>query len=1157
MLHINLLGTPELFLDDQLQLRFRTRKAQALLIYLATTNRKWTRGALATLFWPETRDATALKNLRDILPPLRRQVEEYLLIEDDTIALDSAAHYKCDVQDFRTVLEKEFQHIETDLLAATLERYRGEFLQGFATARISADFELWALREREQLHQLALMGFTTLCQRQQENGALEAALMTNRELLRLVPWDEASHRRQMLLLAQGGQQAAALAHFDICRQMLADELDAEPDAETITLHEQIRAGHIYAATPAPVASPALAAPEAQPVPHNLPRPLTSLIGRASDVDAVLQLLQEESTALLTLVGQGGVGKTRLALAVAQQARQTAPALFPDGIWFVPLVGIAAGEHATEELAGAIVHALGLSLSGSDPLSRQLLRALATQKLLLVLDNLEHLVAERSFLLEVVQNAQQVKILMTSREQLRLHAEHLYPVVGLSVPAAHEWARDPERGASHGSGRERSRAPHPPQDLGQYASVELFVTWIQQRLPEFQLTLQNQPNIGRICQLLGGVPLGLELTAQLYVEQGAAILPPLIDEIERLDPLQPAARGFDHLQRPALDLPARHQSLRSLLHHSWRLLGASERELLRHCAIFRGGFTREAILAVSNGDGSTLLALVTKSLVRRASHDRYDLPELVREYVIDQLQQDVQMVRSVAQKHAAYFAKLVAQQEERIYQQSEALQMLQREIYNLRAMWHWLIEQAPTTQAAVALLNHAISSFFQFFALTSQRTEALMLARNALESLRPALQNRAQGAEATRLLALLLVNAAEAGVRTEERMRVKEWVAEANAIGAAQADAVLLTQSYLALAIIDARGPNHHRALFDDALTWAERAHSPVWQVHVLLAAIPHWVTSLETRAKATDRCEALIRIVNTQQYQHLLGDALLMQAMVYRSHEEYERSIETVQKSLEACQSGQGRTPIVRMCHEMLGQIYMQIRKLAEAHNWAHAAYRQSKIEGNQPSVLNNLYTMGFVKIQQKDWPVAANYLHELITSAEEIDATQFTILGYMGLGMLHNHQQRYENGISYYQKAAELSKQANYPGNWAASLSGIANAYLYLKRYAEAYKAIVPLLVDDLLFSFPNRSTLNLAAITYRVLTARQDSRAAEILERVHAVLQSELAKFTDPELRAAFIENDSSIQNILRWWAAKQDTASVLEQQYHRQGADGPLAS
>ncbi|MCB0090122.1 MAG: hypothetical protein KDE54_19595, partial [Caldilineaceae bacterium] len=153
MLTINLLGPPKILLNEPLPLRFRMRKAQALLIYLTVTNREWTRDALATFFWPETGDATARKNLRDILSPLRRQLSDYLLINDDLIGLAAGKPYCCDVTTFSQVLERPLQEIETPHLAETLALYGGEFLEGFATSRISAEFELWVVRERERLQQ--------------------------------------------------------------------------------------------------------------------------------------------------------------------------------------------------------------------------------------------------------------------------------------------------------------------------------------------------------------------------------------------------------------------------------------------------------------------------------------------------------------------------------------------------------------------------------------------------------------------------------------------------------------------------------------------------------------------------------------------------------------------------------------------------------------------------------------------------------------------------------------------------------------------------------------------------------------------------------------------------------------------------------------------
>ncbi|MEZ4678328.1 MAG: BTAD domain-containing putative transcriptional regulator [Caldilineaceae bacterium] len=362
-LSLTLLGTPEIYLDDHLALRFRTHKAQALLIYLAVTNRSWTRDALATLFWPETDDATARKNLRDILPPLRRQLGDYLLIDEETIGLKLAGPLQCDVTHFQMLMEGQLQSLDIERLAETLKLYRGEFLEGYNGARISADFELWVLREREHVHQLALVGFTTLCRRQREAGAYGAALLTNRRLLELAPWDEASHRRQMQLLAQTGQEAAALAQFDACRTILAEELSVEPLPETVALYEEIRAGafrtvrelgplsretaatNSTATTDVDVTT--LHTAQNRILPNNLPAPLATFIGRHAELALIADRLTATNCRLLTILGPGGMGKSSLALAAGQQLLTAAQDIFPDGIFWVPLTELSAPlQHGT-------------------------------------------------------------------------------------------------------------------------------------------------------------------------------------------------------------------------------------------------------------------------------------------------------------------------------------------------------------------------------------------------------------------------------------------------------------------------------------------------------------------------------------------------------------------------------------------------------------------------------------------------------------------------------------------------------------------------------------------------------------------------------------------------------------------------------------------
>lgn len=1022
MLHINVLGTPKIYLDDFPTLRFRTRKAQALLIYLAVTEQGWTRDALATLFWPETSDTRARKNLRDILPSLRRQIGEHLLLDSDIIALDPSSPYQCDVTQFSTVLERQLQDIAIKPLADIVALYRGEFLIGFNTARISADFDLWALRERERLQQLALMGFTTLCRRQQEVGESESALATNRQLLKLAPWDEAAHRQQMLLLVQSGQQTAALAHFQICSQILADELDVEPDVETVQLYEQIKQGqYLVEQIGAIEEESADQATKPNAVPHNLPRQLTCLIGRENDIAAIERLLNVENTALLTLVGQGGVGKTRLALAVAHKLQQQASEQFPDGIWFVPLAGIPAGTNATEQIAGAIAQAIDLSLTGGDPLAEQLLRALNEQQLLLILDNFEHLVTEQTFLFELIQTAQQVQVLVTSREQLHLHAEFLYPVAGLPVPANVDFAVTQEDPPPFELNGDQQSFTQTPDGLARYSSVQLFVARVQQHLPEFQLTVRNQSTLGHICQLLGGIPLGIELTAQLYVEQGASILGQLIAELERLDPLELPAqsdpKGLDHLQTVAIDLPTRQRSIRAVFEHSWQLLTAVEQRLLCHCAIFRGGFTRAAILTIGNGDRATLLALVMKSLVRRDSHDRYDLHELVRQYVIDQFQRESTAVHAAAQKHATYFIDLLAGQEEKLYRHFTFHQTIQTEIYNIRAAWAWCLGQS-----AIAELERSVVCIFIYLNFAGQMQERLALATEAISRLRLLPKNEHNCCTLDRLLAHLLINAGSVGMGIGRNEEGEQWLQEAEQIGETLADPGVLSRVYTTR--LSKSMARLEYATMEDrankALHWAQKANLPYLQIgiHEALGMGLAYQGKLQASLQAAT---ALQQLIQSHHYRCVEAASFFLRSKLYEFQQDWEAALLTAQQGRALCQDHGHLIGINNVEGNMIWA-NLALGGFDQARQLAIGFGQRARKTGMQVERLYSLYTLGIAEIGLGNGQVGERYLAEALTLAVTLNDAVRQVLIHHQLGKQRIRLDTYDQALTHYQDALQCA---------------------------------------------------------------------------------------------------------------------------------------
>lgn len=297
-------------------------------------------------------------------------------------------------------------------------------------------------------------------------------------------------------------------------------------------------------TPQPV-------PGSNPVKANLPIPLTSLIGREHELQMVIQQVQDPACRLLTLTGPGGVGKTRLALEVAHRLHD----IFDDGVCFVSLVGISASEF----IIPAIIDSLGFIPSGALDLKAQLFHFIKDKHILLILDNLEHLLNGIELLDELLEHAPQVKLLTTSREQLNLRAEWAFEVQGLPVPSHIEM-----------------------ENLESNSAAALFIQRARQVNVNFIPTTEDLSAVRRICKLVDGMPLALELAAT-WVRMLSAR--EIAHEIER---------NIDFLTTIGRDVPQRHRSIRAVFEHSWNLLTEEERRILRQLAVFRGGFTRDQL-----------------------------------------------------------------------------------------------------------------------------------------------------------------------------------------------------------------------------------------------------------------------------------------------------------------------------------------------------------------------------------------------------------------------------------------------------------------------------------------------------------------------------------------------------------------------------------
>ncbi|MBE7549977.1 MAG: tetratricopeptide repeat protein [Anaerolineales bacterium] len=648
-LQLRLLGRPEIIRAGVSVAEALSSKSQAILYYLAVTDQPQTRSTLAALLWGDVPDDAARANLRKALSNLREKVGDYLDLDGQTVAFRPDCSLWIDVVEFRARADGVGLVGEVQRLQEAVALYRGDFLSGYYV-RHAPDFETWMLAEQARLREMVIQALHTLAAHHAEQGELPEGIAVIRRLLGLEPWREEAHRQLMLLLARDGQRSAALAQYELCVKVLAEELGVETGPETKAVYERIRAGDLSWGAEKPESKGELSVAPLSPR-HNLPLQPTSFIGREQEVAEIRRLLVEEPACrLLTLMGPGGIGKTRLALAAAAEVKDS----FPHGVHFAPLASV--GEP--EIVISALAEALHLTIQAGVKPKTELFNYLDEKQLLLVIDNLEHLLAGVGLLSEILMAAPQVKLLATSRERLNLQEEWSYRVQGLSFP----------------------KDASPDTNFESYSAMRLFLERACRAEAGFNLSEADLPHVIRLCQLVDGMPLALELAA------------PWVRSITCREIVQEIERSLDFLTTSLRNTPERHRSIKAVLEQTWQRLPETEKALLCKLSVFQGGCLREAAIQVTGATLTLLSSLVDKALLRRAESGRYELHELIRQFAAEQLRTipgDEEVLQAL---HCAYYTAFLEDQGLALQtnQQKTALAALAADMDNIRAAWRYAV-----------------------------------------------------------------------------------------------------------------------------------------------------------------------------------------------------------------------------------------------------------------------------------------------------------------------------------------------------------------------------------------------------------------------------------------------------------------------------------
>lgn len=660
---IRLLGSPLIQIDDQ-SVRIRLRKGLALLAFLAVEGGKQRRDRLAALLWPGYRQQGARGNLRRTLSTLNQSLPgTWFHTTRQTIGLDPEADIRIDVQELRALSPGT---ASMQKLAAAADLIRGPFLDGFSLDD-APEFDSWQSQESQYWSRQAGHLFERLIRHHVDQQTWTEGIVPARRWVALDPLNEEAHRLLMQLHGRAGERSAALAQFEECARVLETELSLAPEAATIRLRDRIRAGELTPERQNPLDITRVAN-EGQPAkPPPLPLPSTPFLGRRAELDRIRHsLVMEADCRLLTLLGPGGSGKSRLALAVGQALTPH----FADGVYFAPLAGV----ESPSRLESAVASALDFTFySGQDPRS-QLCSYLADKSALLILDNYEHLLDGADLATDLLSAAPGLRILVTSRQRLSLQQEWLLDIEGLPFPQS--------VGGPHG------------ESLEAYTAVALFVERARRSQAGFTLTAQNAPHVLQICQLTDGLPLALELAATW-----TRLMTP------REIALQIGA-DLDFLQANLRDLPPRHRSLRAVFEHSWRLLPPKEQQILARLSIFRSGFRSDAAREVAGASPSLLLNLADKSLIYRDEDGRFTIHELMRQFSAEHLANLPDLERESHVRFQDFMARFLAERHGPLTSgdQPQTLVEITPEIDNILQAWPFLHSNSDYVTVANAFAS---------------------------------------------------------------------------------------------------------------------------------------------------------------------------------------------------------------------------------------------------------------------------------------------------------------------------------------------------------------------------------------------------------------------------------------------------------------------
>ncbi len=931
-LHILLLGTP-IITYQSTPIEVDTRKAVALLSYLAIENTTISRDTLTTLLWPDYDEEHGRASLRRTLSVAHSALgRKWLCIDPRQISLIQAPGLFVDVLQFRNLIdaahipngEDSFRNVQPLMDAINL--YRGRFLAGFSL-KDSAEFDNWQALISERLDQELHQAFDDLTTQLIQLQEFTTATNYLKHWLQLDPLSEPACFRLMQIYGQLGQRAAAIRQYKEYEILLNEELGIAPLQETIALYETILKDDFR-----PVS---LHIPQAEKLPadvvHYLPVYTKPFIGRQTEIQTITEKLADPLCRLLTIVGPSGVGKTRLAVEIAR----TQSDKFKHGAYILQLE-VSVSEDA---LVTKLMDILEVTLHQNSSPKRQIIECLKNKNMLLIFDNFESYMDRKPLISEILEAAPHVKMLVTSQERLNVHEEWLIGLHGLELCGA-PFTHNCE-------------------------AIRLFIECALCIAPDFSLAGQEQ-GIVQICRLLDGIPLAIELAAQ-WVE--------LLSCQEIAAEIQ---NNYDMLQNSIVNIPDRHLSLRAAFEYSWNLLSGDLQKALQRLSIFEEGFTYQASSTIAKIPLDTLAKLVHRSILWNIGQERHSIPHAFKPY-IQEKSVNPEEIEQIRKQHCQYYSMLFKVEDLNGPQQEEVLQQIKNEQRNILAGWQWAVKNRH-----LECLDRYCDLLYIFFDIRSQFNDGRILFANALSTLE---WNGKTPLAVLRLCSKLKSRLGLFYIRLAEYDQAHELLQTSLALQEHTEDdtEVAFTCNALGVLYLTKGQYSDSQRYFDRSLKIYEELCDRFSTAKVLnnLGIIAGHCSNY---AEATDILLRSLQIFRSDGNRREISSVLTNLGNVALSMQDMVSAQQFFEESYQIKASLKDRWGAA-CCLINLGQIAKIQCNYTEAEQIFLRSLDISSELGKQSGIINALGALGILAFEQQNYPDASQYLVTALKMALEVEA--------------------------------------------------------------------------------------------------------------------------------------------------------------------------